>query len=177
MGTDETKVKKGKKGKKGKKKPKPLTEEEKWAEEIKGQEAKLFEKEHTFSKKDMKAAKKFMEKKHHHVEEEAVSLEDEKIFRPVENEVHVDNRFQNAKVIEVDDNVVEPVFQEDPKEEKYVHLNDDKNYVEKIEIDKHEFKGDGITKEELLGKKKGKKGKKKDKSKDKKKEKKKGTNK
>jgi hypothetical protein len=120
---------------------KKKSKEDKWIDEMKHQEKELFDKEHTFSEKEMKLAKRFMEKKHK-VKEEAVDLKDEKIFDTSQaKEFNPEEAFKNAKTVELeDDGEDKVVFAPEPKEEKYVHFADDKDYVEKIEIDQHEFK-------------------------------------
>ena len=122
-------------------KKKKLSKEDKWVEEMKDQEKTIYKQTHEFSKKEMKIAKKFMDKKHK-VEDEAVSLEDEKIFEAEKmKEFNPEEAFKNAKTMEIEDETEgKVVFAPEPKKEKYVHLADDKDYVEKIEIDTHEHK-------------------------------------
>jgi hypothetical protein len=126
-------------GKKGKKKK---SKEEKWVDEIKTQEKKIYDKDHTFSKKEMKIAKRFMEKKKKAPKEEAVELGDEKIFDTSKaKEFNPEEAFKGAKTVGMEDDGEEKViYAPEPKKEKYVHFADDKDYVEDIEIDQHKFK-------------------------------------
>lgn len=126
-------------GKKGKKKK---SKEDKWIDEIKTQEQKIYDQEHKFSKKEMKIAKRFMEKKKHKPKEEAVSLEDEKIFDTSKaKEFNPEEEFKGAKTVGMEDEGEKKViYAPEPKKEKYVHFSDDKDYVEDIEIDQHKFR-------------------------------------
>jgi len=147
---------------------KKMKKEDKWITDIRKQNATIEKSHHTFSDKELKIAQKYMVKQTDaKPREEAVAFEQEKIFKPREEAADFDaeSRFANAKTIEYkDEGKGEAIFAEDPKKEKYVHLSDDKDYVDKIEIAKSQAKGKPIEMDlETLGKMKGvqKKGKKK----------------
>jgi len=126
-------------GKKGKKKK---SKEEKWIDEMKEQEEKIYDSTHTFSKKEMTIAKRFMEKKKKAKKEEGVELDEEKIFDPSDaKKFNPEEAYKNAETIGLEDEgKAKVVYAPEPKEEKFIHLADEKDYVEKIEIDQHEFK-------------------------------------
>ena len=146
-------------GKKGKKKK---SKEEKWVDEMKSQEQKIYDDDHKFSKKEMKIAKRFMEKKKV-PKEEAVSLEDKEIFDTSKaKEFDPKEAFKGAKTVGMeDDGEDKVVYAPEPKKEKHVHFSDDKDYVEDIEIDQHKFKKAPKGEKLRKGDKKKEKGKKK----------------
>jgi hypothetical protein len=131
------------------------TEEKKWIKDLKKQDKKLNQGQ-KFSKKDLELAQQFMvqapAKK-----EEAVNPEQEKIFNPggKEEVFDIESKLSNAKTIEYPyEEEGDPVFAPDPKKEKIVHLSDEKNAVESIDIDKHESKGQVLVEINLAKKKK-----------------------
>ena len=141
--------------------------EDKWITEIRKQNATIEKGQHTFSEKELKMAQKYMVKQGDaKPKEEAVAYEQDKLFKPREETADFDaeSRFANAKTMEYKDEKEEAVFAEDHKKEKFVHLSDDKDFVEKIDIAETKAKGKPIDIDlETLGKMKGpaKKGKKK----------------
>jgi hypothetical protein len=141
--------------------------EDKWITEIRKQNATIEKSQHTLSEKELKMAQKYMVKPTDaKAREESVPSETEKIFKPKDDATDFDaeSRFANAKTFEYKNEKEEAVFAEDPKKEKYVHLSDDKDFVDKIDIAETKAKGKPMDIDlETLGKIKGpiKKGKKK----------------
>lgn len=134
--------------------------EDKWITDIRKQNASIEKSQHTFSEKELKAAQRYMVKQGEaKPKEEAVDYEHDKLFKPREETADFDaeSRFANAKTIEYkDEGKEEAVFAENPKKEKVVHLSDDKDFVEKIDIAQAKPRGKPIDVDlETLGRMKG----------------------